>query len=57
MSETWWSKQTGQEVILESRLLILLLFAIRLVLNRVAVQKHALQIAVIIIIICFILIN
>jgi hypothetical protein len=45
MSETGQSKQTGQEVILESRLLILLLFAIRLVLNRVAVQKHALQIA------------
>jgi hypothetical protein len=45
MSETKRLKQTGQEVILESRLLILLLFAIRLVLNRVAVQKHALQIA------------
>jgi hypothetical protein len=45
MSETRQLKQTGQEVILESRLLILLLFAIRLVPNMVAVQKHALQIA------------
>jgi hypothetical protein len=45
MSETRRLKQTGQEVLLESRLLILLLFVIRLVLNRVAVQKHALQIA------------
>jgi hypothetical protein len=45
MSETRRLKQTGQGVILESRLLILLLFAIRLVLNMVAVQIHALQIA------------
>jgi hypothetical protein len=45
MSETRRLKQTGQEVILESRLLILLLFAIRVALNMVAVQKHALQIA------------
>jgi hypothetical protein len=45
MSETRRLKQTGQEVLLESRLLILLLFVIRLVLNRVAVQKHSLQIA------------
>jgi hypothetical protein len=45
MSETRQLKQTGQEVILESRLLILLLFAIRLVINMVAVQKQALQIA------------
>jgi hypothetical protein len=46
MSETRRLKQTGQEVILELRLLILLLFAaVRLVLNRVAVQKQALQIA------------
>ncbi len=45
MSETRRLKQTRQEVILETRLLILLLFTIRLFLNMVAVQKHALQIA------------